>query len=246
MDQIAARYRLDHHLYTLPLEFETLCELIRKENYDLISYDEIEKMGSQETFAFQEYRQKDAYTITDNETRIVCYDNHLSYEERNFALAHELGHIVLNHTNAGVRGKSVLHTHSMWYDDEEEKDIQEEEADEFALNLLAPSCIIGFIFPENVPLRSDIHRLTLLPEDQLASASCSGTSLRFHGRSKLTSDQKKLLRHYCIDHGIEPYEKMIDRSKEDSLRSNPVYCLMESCFWLAAGIAMTIYAMATI
>lgn len=244
-ERIAVKYRLENHLYTLPLRFEDICELIRKEKYDIISYDEIRELDSPAIFAFATYGQQDAYTITDGENRIVCYNNHLPYEERNFALAHELGHIILRHTSAGIRGKSNYHP-TPWYAEDEDKDAQEQEADNFALGLLAPSCVLGFIFPDNFPPKGELSRLSMIPSRYIDDAYSYAASLRFSGRSKLGADEQKLLYHYCIDQGIEPYEKMIDPNKKQSFLSTPVGRLITSCFSLAAGIAMILYAIITL
>lgn len=61
-------------------------------------------------------------TIKKGITRIVLYDRHLSWGRRKFTLAHELGHIYLNHKENGPE--------------------QEQEANWFASQLLMPECVL--------------------------------------------------------------------------------------------------------
>lgn len=69
-------------------------------------------------------------TVTQSRKTVILYNNRLSYGERNYVLAHELGHIVLSHTSrGGILGKS---THIST------ANRQEQEADAFARYLLAP------------------------------------------------------------------------------------------------------------
>ena len=72
-------------------------------------------------------------TIYDGQA-VILYDGQLPYSEKLQYICHEMGHIVLQHTTEnGVIGLC---------DDTKRMVSQEEEADAFAAEMMAPACVI--------------------------------------------------------------------------------------------------------
>ncbi len=92
-----------------------------------------------------------AITIVND--KVVLYSDSLSFAERNITLAHELGHIYLEHTSLNsILGKSSSTT---------KQNEQEAEADIFALEFLAPTPVLATL---NIVSHKEISRLTGLSE----------------------------------------------------------------------------------
>lgn len=100
---------------------EYLKLVIHKLGYNLSTYSE-EKLKLIRLKREKEMQTAPALTIIDSNCNItVYYNDKLSPIVQRFALAHEIGHIVLNHKHRNINGKK-----------------QEYEADRFAEYLLAP------------------------------------------------------------------------------------------------------------
>ena len=128
---LANSYLLRRGIARLPLETETLFALCEQEGYELLSYAEadavIDRLG------LGAHKQRDAFLYAHQGLRLLFYEDRLSYAKKRFAIAHELGHIALMHLYSGVISKSDAHRPSSR---------QEQEADVFAYQLLAPICIL--------------------------------------------------------------------------------------------------------
>ena len=115
----------------LPVKSGDLVELISREGYDVFSYAQAKELIQ---FAnLESYLDADGFTYTHENFKAVLYKDELSSDERAFVLAHELGHIILKHTANGINKKT---RNEYWIS------TQEEEADDFAYQLLAPICIL--------------------------------------------------------------------------------------------------------
>lgn len=125
----ARAYLLAHNVPLRPSLQEVLA--LCKGAGDVLSYAQgqeiIEAVGA------AEYLELDAFTLFRKGKPVIFFKDSLGYEEKLFALCHELGHIVLNHTYHGVMGFS---------ESKAAQDRQENEADTFALCLLAPPPVL--------------------------------------------------------------------------------------------------------
>lgn len=128
---------LDSNIHSLPLSALEIEKIIQRQGFEIVSYnvpldtddiDEFNTLGLLETA-----KTFKAFTYVDNDYKFVFYRATLSAQERMRLLAHELGHICLGHfVIPGVRCSSEL----------KNKSPQEIEADDFAVELLAPTCIL--------------------------------------------------------------------------------------------------------
>lgn len=137
---------------SLPIDFEVLRELAAQKGWIISTYQAgrhiIKSLNYEDVAA-----RKDSFTVQcKDHGKIIFYKDGLSLTKRNFALAHEFGHIVLEHTSAGILGES---------DDPAEELRQENEADSFAYSFLAPPIILHKC---NVKNADEVERITLLDE----------------------------------------------------------------------------------
>ncbi len=130
---------------SIPLKIENLesiCELL---GYTLLSYQEVTELLQKPRF--KKYTIYPAFTIKNDDYRIVLFNSTLSTSTRIFAIAHEIGHIVLKHNYHGEVGFTQADSDS------------EREANTFAYQLLAPLCVLKAL---NITDTGDIESLTLL------------------------------------------------------------------------------------
>ena len=141
-----------NNITSLPLDSETIISMIRQKGFLIVSFSSytdvcIKKLTSKGIFV----PSHTAFTVSVDGYRVVYYNNTLSSNEILFALAHEYGHICLSTSVfQGILGKS---------DNPEQASTQEREADLFALNLLAPICILSKLRLKTV---QEVQKLTLL------------------------------------------------------------------------------------
>lgn len=141
---------------SLPIDYEVLRELAAQKGWIISTYQagrHIIKSMNYEDVA----KRKDSFTVQckDGSKIIFCKDG-LSLSKRNFTIAHEFGHIILEHTSAGIFGESA---------DPAEELRQENEADSFAYAFLAPPIILCNC---NVKTAEEVERITLLDETDSA------------------------------------------------------------------------------
>ena len=132
----------------LPLEIDDLGDICNSLGYRLLSYQEagsvIEEIGVKSHTEFP------AFTLAIGKGKLVLFDSTRSTGTRIFAIAHEIGHIVLKHNYQGIVGYS-----------EADSD-QEREANTFAYQLLAPLCVLKAM---NITDMADIETNTLLDKN---------------------------------------------------------------------------------
>lgn len=147
--KLANDFILSTDEHALPLKIEDLNNICKKVGYHLISYQEathiLKKMNVEQYTAFP------AFTLVAGKGKLVLFDSTRSTSTRIFAIAHEIGHIVLKHNYQGVVGFSQV------------DDAQEREANTFAYQLLAPLCVLKALNVTNI---DDIESLTLLDGNQ--------------------------------------------------------------------------------
>ncbi len=130
----ADRLLLKHGISELPLTMRKAEIIAQFSGWLLLTYDEgkevIEACGAEDVVA-----QYPAFTLIHNKQHVILYKASLSYEHKLFCILHEFGHIVLKHTaEKDVLGMALK---------PEETARQEREADDFAAEMLAPSCVMS-------------------------------------------------------------------------------------------------------
>lgn len=114
------------------ISVDSLCEAVEKSGYTLILYDKTLNSNDVQTIInslnLQEYVSRSrGFTYADSNYRLLFINENLNDEEKVLVLAHEIGHIILNHIKSGI----VIGN-----------DVKEEyEANEFAHYLLKPNLI---------------------------------------------------------------------------------------------------------
>ncbi|MCJ7856866.1 ImmA/IrrE family metallo-endopeptidase [Lachnospiraceae bacterium NSJ-143] len=169
--------------------------------FGIVSYsDSIEYIQS---LGLTEYAKTHlAFTAfnTERKTPIIFFSDSLSYSERNFIIAHEIGHIVLGHTvYEKIIGKCP---------NQDEENMQEKEADVFAYAFLAP---VPVLLKTKAFSPVAISRKTGLPLD-----ICNSIALEVINESKIPKGdiEKRLLicfRDYIKDCGCQNFWRYVKR-----------------------------------
>lgn len=179
----AVKTLLDNHIDAFPVTDEKIIRMLDAEGYTVIAYGF--PLSQTDSEDFEELKLLDtaksytAFTYCDENVKYVFYRTTLSVTERTLALAHELGHIRLRH----IAPNKVLCSSSF-----RSRHPQELEADEFALELLAPKCLLKRIRPLTP---EKISHLTLL--EHSASENIFFRLRRFHF---LTKDERALKKQF--------------------------------------------------
>lgn len=126
--KIAEKYFKDLGITKIPLDPETVINILRNRGWDVYLYSQAEDFLRELRLEKSRYT-KDAFSIDSDDVRAVFYDDTLGVLQKVSALCHELGHDVIGHTGHGVVGKSKT----------PEDVIHEKEADAFALEFQAPA-----------------------------------------------------------------------------------------------------------
>lgn len=128
------RLLLNQGISELPLTLPKAEQIARLSGWVIASYQESEeiiKACGAENVA----KKRPAFTLMNDGRNLILYNNDLSYEHKLFCICHEFGHIALKHTSE----KNVLGLSSA----PAETARQEQEADDFAAELLAPACVMS-------------------------------------------------------------------------------------------------------
>lgn len=137
------------HIQKYPIN---IFELIQNFNWKLISYEELALNNNCTISDICECFGTDGYSIYNGNTYIIAYNNKIKSQGRiNFTLAHEIGHIVLNH-HKDFDVTDVLKNDLS----KKEYKILENEANCFARNLLAPAPLVRKISIINRILDIDV------------------------------------------------------------------------------------------
>lgn len=162
---IAVRCLIDSGIQRLPVDVLNIRNTKRK--WEILSYTEGMELLISLNLLIKVDRFRAFAIKTPKGKYMVFYDDSLSYADRNYYIAHEIGHIVLDHTVTGlIIGKS---------EDPETENAQEQEADIFALYLLAPSTVLA---QADVVSIRDISRCTTISERHAGMVSREVASLK--------------------------------------------------------------------
>lgn len=128
----------DHHVTCLPVD---LRRIVRECGIKIATYEKGERII--QSLGLEHLRVNDGFTIYVKNQWIIFYNsNNASRRRIRFSIAHELGHIFLNHKMLSTNSifGTIFYTHENIR--EEDKTILEQEADMFAIRLLAPLCVL--------------------------------------------------------------------------------------------------------
>ncbi len=143
--RLANDFIVKHNVCTLPLEFDHLQRLCTRLGYKMLPYGGNERIIAE--LDVEEFTKYAAFAYRHLDIRIVFFDENRSKSTRHFAIAHEIGHIALDHNYQGTVGFTKANT------------VQEREANTFAYQLLAPLPVLDAL---NITTLNDIKDSTLL------------------------------------------------------------------------------------
>lgn len=128
---------LENKINKLPITINLIEDLLKSKGWSILKYDvnngkQIELLKQYNIFAIA--KRTKAFTYKRKTEKIVFIRSGLSANEKRMLLAHELGHIALGH----MSDNNVLGYKPGGLIDEG----QEDEANEFALEFLAPVCVL--------------------------------------------------------------------------------------------------------
>lgn len=176
---------IKHGISELPLTIRKAEIIAQLSGWLLLTYDEggviIEACGAEAAAA-----KYPAFTLIHNNQYVILYKANISYEYKLFYILHEFGHIVLKHTSE----QSILGATPS----PEETARQECEANDFAMEMLAPSCVM---FALGIKSAHQLERFGLTaeqalrhsqnirePETEVEKALCERLpSVTYHGHS---------------------------------------------------------------
>lgn len=145
---------------TAPLCLEDLTRICVSIGSELVSYKSgevlIQQLGQEQNTKY------DAFTFRQDDTVIIFFRDELSTPDKLHAIAHEIGHIVLQHIYNGSLGFSTVEAP------------QEQEANLFAYELVIPSLVIracGCQTDEDIKRICDVPTLVLV----ITLKSCNTT-----------------------------------------------------------------------
>lgn len=120
--RIAWTFALKHRLHR-PLTFHDLKAICNAENWDLYPYSKARSLIHVLNLD-DAAENNDAFSAIGENNVVIFYKDNLTLSERVHRIAHEIGHILLNHTPCPS------------------DDNQETEADYFSFELMLPSCVV--------------------------------------------------------------------------------------------------------
>lgn len=129
------------HINKLPITNNDIRQIIHEHGYSIITYDAekskitniFKKIG---IYSIAVHSKGFTFTGNDDIPKTIFLKSTLSSQERLYVLAHELGHIALEHINSC----SILGYNSYSHENKS----QEDEANEFIIAFLAPICVLKF------------------------------------------------------------------------------------------------------
>lgn len=152
----AVKLLLNYNITSLPIPDFMISQSIAERGFTVVPYSYPLSESETEDFCslglLSVAQNYSAFTYVSGDAKFVFYRTTLSAQERRLLLAHELGHIILKHFGLqGVKCSSDFKSHSP----------QEQEADDFAAELLAPTCVLK----KQKLTPTQISHLTLLSVD---------------------------------------------------------------------------------
>lgn len=149
---LAWGFLLENDIEDFRQDLESVIALVKQKGWRIYSYQE--KRELLEEFEVVEYAaEHNGFTYVFHQEYIIFYKDELAYNQKIFVIMHEIGHIEAHHTYSGcILGQAD----TSWKTNE-----QEQEADIFACECLAPSCILSSMGADTV---EKLKRMSLLPD----------------------------------------------------------------------------------
>lgn len=201
----AYEFLVKHNLGKIPQDF---IELGDKEiGFKIYAYDSSKEITELiETLNLREVTEKKlALTTPTSSGHVILYDKNIPASEKNFVIAHEIGHIILKHTVYNhVLGKSK---------DKHVEAIQEKEADAFALSLVCPA-----------PVFLEMNRRSIDEISRIMGVSSEIARLAVPEIEKEQSMEKTRIEEellFIFRESIEKYCKKINIQETESKKNNP-------------------------
>ncbi len=191
----AEKELLENGINSLPITTERLEAIITRKGFKIINYDTACKQHAEILTSLGVLSLADrtkAFTYSNKSEKIVFTKIGISANEKRLLLAHELGHIALHHMSDNV---IAGYTPGGLIDDG-----QEDEANAFALELLAPVCIL---IRKHISSPKQISDITLLDEKR---SRLVADEVRNH--RKLTNLEIKLFNQF--EASKKPHNRKIE------------------------------------
>lgn len=155
--KIAGKFLLENGINEFKFSFEYLVQIAHNNTWYLNGYNKVSEIINNPDISENCYDKKGFTCAISKDKKLefyIFYKNDLSYDEKINVILHEIGHIMMKHTYHG----SIL-------DKKEDIDIknkQEVEANMFACEVLAPSCVLEYLKKDTA---EDIKNITRLSYD---------------------------------------------------------------------------------
>ena len=146
----AYNFLIRYRITNLNFNIQLLTEIAILNNWQLCKYSSNQKLIH--NLQLEENMRLDAFTFLENTQIIIFYNDNLPENDILFNILHEFGHILLKHSsNNNIIGSGLI---------KETLIRQENEANTFACEVLAPSCIFKEMEIYSI---DDIIKLSKLP-----------------------------------------------------------------------------------
>lgn len=208
----------------LPLSMKSIIQMITNHDYSVIPYN-MKSPNKRKLFEILDVidiaENHRGFSVCSEHGKFVFYKQTLSTQDRRVVLSHELGHVSIGHFSEGV----VLGKLGDLYN----VNFQEQEANEFALYLLAPVCVLKKCGVKTV---GEIKRLTLL-DDMLAEQVLG----KLQKHDFYTEEEREL---------CSKYKKYIHKTKKNILRQRYIRKLILSVLIAIVLLAVCIGSRITV
>lgn len=174
---LAYKFRLDYQIFNMPLDYDHLV-YVPQRHFRILKYSEVQtELIQRECFSYT--LELSGFALTDEFGQTTIYiSDYVNREEQLSVLLHELGHVLCGHCRrmgpVGYGGDG--------------DPAQEEEANEFALNVRAPVCYLAKL---HVQSPEDIRVITGVGEED--AQHLYEEILKYRKEAHLVTRQEKSL-----------------------------------------------------
>ena len=185
ISHLARDFIMDNCICTLPVD---LFYIIRKNNWKIIKYSSLIANNIMTYKEIMEYNWGFTEHYGEN-NYVIFYNDILNEQIQRFTLAHEIGHILLDHFNVNVENR-------------------EQEANMFAARLLMPMCVLHEC---NI---SNSIEISLICNVSLISANYRYKRLKIlEQRNKFYTDKNEIKLRNIFKKFIKNYNKKLKKNK---------------------------------
>lgn len=196
---IAYKFIINNKIKNFSIDLDKLIKIVKNNGWEIFSFKQnlslIKELNLGEkvkntlgfTYTFKTMLDDNKILIKN----IIFYKDELTLKEKYFVILHEVGHIILSHTNNTSYLEKSLYLNSTSL---------ELEADLFACEVLAPSCILNKL---NLANFNDINKYTLIPDKYINQYLLEIHKMNSTHKDKLDTQVKNLYIRYIIRFKIE-------------------------------------------